>query len=350
MKITRNLALSFDDVLLEPQFSDVLSRENVDISTRIGNTKLKLGIISANMDSVTGPWMAKAMIENGAMGCLHRFWTIEQNVEAFRDCNSWVSIGIGEHELERAKALYDAGAKTFIVDVAHGASMAVVNHVKRLRSAIVDADLIVGNFATARSIYEFKARAGVVIDGYKVGIGGGSACTTRVVTGCGLPTLHSVIDCSQLDVPIIADGGIRNCDDFAKAIAAGASAVMMGRLLAGCDESCAEITQGYTGLYDERNSGAGYSTISKRYRGSASAESYEAQGKMAEHRTPEGDSFQVPYSGPVKNILQQFSAGLRSSLSYVGASTLDEFREKAVFNRVTEGGRAESFAHGKSTT
>lgn len=348
MKIERYL--SFDDVLIKPQFSTIKSRKDVDLSVNFCDMNLKLGVISSNMDTVTGTEMAKAMIQNGGVGALHRFMSIEDNIKQFKSSgNAIVSIGLGDKELERAEALYKAGAKVFLIDVAHGASMEVVNQTKRL-SYIVgwDSKIIVGNFATGRTIKDFIYHVGSkhLVEAYKVGIGGGSACLTRVVTGCGIPTFGSVLDCASIGVNIIADGGMRNSGDIAKALAAGAKVVMLGGMLAGTDESPGDI------IYGPSLSTGEYSTSDmvpkgKKYRGSASTESYEVQGKVAAHRSYEGDSFLVPYKGPVANVLQQIEGGLRSAMSYVNANTLDEFRENVEFIEVTHSGAAENSSHGK---
>lgn len=331
--------LSFDDVLLIPQFSGVKSRKDVDLSQKIMGTKLSIPIISSNMDTITGSHMASAMYTYGGIGALHRFMSIEDNVKEYISgpSRTIVSIGLGKSELERAEALFKVGAVNFLIDVAHGASMEVVKQTLALRDIIgYINNITVGNFATSRSIKDFVYHLGSnAVDNWKVGIGGGSACLTRVVTGCGLPTFASVVDCASTGLPIIADGGCKNSGDIAKALAAGASAVMLGGMLAGTDETPGDM------IYDN--------TVpqGKKYRGSASTESYESQGKIASHRSYEGDSFIVPYKGPVKNVIEQISGGLRSALSYVGASNLTEFRERAEFAEITGAGISENGAHGK---
>lgn len=369
--------LSFDDVLIVPKFSSIKSRADVDTSTELCGNKLKLGIIASNMDTVTGPEMARAMLDYGATAALHRFQSIEQNCAQFLE-SSWsnkenfkkpiVSIGLGKKELERAEALYSVGANVFLIDVAHGATTEVVNQTRELTKLLHhSAKIIVGNFANRQGIEDFNYHLGRKVDAYKAGIGGGSACLTRIVTGNGLPTFASVLDCSRTGLPIIADGGIRNSGDFAKALAAGATAVMMGRLFAACDESPSEkvfknslgnfITEneaypkkwnGTELVLDKDDPWTATLPVYKKYRGSASTESYQVQGKVASHRSYEGDAYYIPATGPVKNTLQQFEGGLRSAMSYVGANNIDEFQEKAEFVRVTQGGAKESGAHGKS--
>jgi len=335
-------ALSFDDVLIVPTFSEVTSRKNVSTTTSIGNLSLDLPIISANMDTVTGSEMANAMGEMGAGACLHRFSSIEENVKQYKNSpeQTMVSIGVGDLEYERALALYNAGARNFVIDVAHGASENVVKQYVKIRNSFNDdVTIIVGNFATAESIKAFESRIKTKKpDAYKVGIGGGSLCTTRIVTGCGLPTLHSVMDCASGGYTIIADGGIRNSGDIVKALAAGASAVMVGGVLSGAHETPGELVA----LSDAYGGG-----FYKKYRGSASLESYKVQNKEAKHRAPEGEATSVPYKGPVSSILQPLAAGIYSGMSYVGATNLTELRENANFVRVTDSGKKESQPHAK---
>lgn len=178
-----------------------------------------------------------------------------------------------------------------------------------------------------------------------------SMCTTRVVTGCGLPTLQSILDCRSLGIPIIADGGIKNSGDIAKSLAAGASIVMLGNLLSGTHETPGPLFDGNNwGRLNEDSPDFLNNKICKMYRGSASKESYEAQEKNAIHRTPEGESTLVPYKGSVTDVIENLTAGLKSSMSYVGATTLDEFCKKAILIEVSENGAKENYAHGKKST
>ncbi len=343
--------LTFDDVLIQPQFSTISSRKECDTTTKLGNLSLPLGIISSNMDTVTNEVMSTAMKEAGGLGALHRFCTIEENVAMYLKSpqETFVSIGVGEKELERAQALINIGARNFIIDVANGASSIVVQQYKNLRRILghFDCHVMVGNFATKESIFQFREalKGSQIPDSYKIGVGGGSLCTTRIVTGCGLPTLASVLDCASLrfngeKIALVADGGIRNSGDIAKALAAGAIAVMVGGILSGTDETPGEIIPGdrYTQV----------EPLFKKYRGSASKESYEVQGKTASHRTAEGESTLVPYKGPVAPILEQLKAGLQSSMSYVNARTMEEFRENAELVEITNAGIRENSAHGKN--
>ena len=336
--MSRNI--TFDDVLIKPKFSKITSRKDVDISSSIGDLKLNLPVISSNMDTVTSIEMAHAMYKYGGIGCLHRFSDINQNVKVIKEIlsnnsNAIVSIGLGTYEYDRAVALIEAGAKYVCIDVAHGAQISVVEQFNNLYDKYKDSiGIIVGNFATGDSIKEFRSLAKKEPLAFKVGVGGGSACLTRIQTGCGVPQLSSVIDCVNLNKEsnIISDGGKKYPGDIAKALAVGAKAVMLGSMLAGCDESPGELINGKF----------------KKYRGSASQESYEVQGKVAQWRTFEGDSFLVPYKGSVEKILQNIEGGIRSSFSYVGASTMAEFQEKAEIVEISYSTLKENFAHGKN--
>jgi IMP dehydrogenase len=339
--------LAFDDVLLVPKFSHITSRKDVDISTSVGGRYLDVPIISSNMDTVTSYKMTHAMEKAGGAGCLHRFWSIDDNVNAYKNsaANTWVSVGLGKYEFERALALVDAGASTIIVDVANGASMGVVNQARDIYNEFRgNIDIVVGNFATKAQIDTFTDKSEMTYAGYKIGVGGGSACLTRMVTGCGLPTFASLVDCLPLSehLNLIADGGIRNSGDLSKALAAGAKAVMCGAIFAGALESPGTIVNGSGNAPQPHEKGF------KKYRGSASLESYAAQGKQAFWRAPEGESFLVPYVGPVQEVIQGLEGGLRSSMSYMNAATLAEFRYNAEFVQMTRAGSIEGTAHGRS--
>lgn len=313
--------LSFDDVLIEPQFSMVRSRKDVDISTDFLGMKLSLPILNSNMDTVASPALCRTLVEYGTVGTLHRFWSIEENVQAFKDSihngiKPIVSIGIGLHELARAHALHDEGAKIFMLDVAHAANVSVVEMYNSLVSDFPDAKYIVGDFGSEQEIDEFLRRVDKVPDALKVGIGIGSVCRTRNVTGVGNTALSCLLDINgKYEMPIILDGGVSEIGDIAKALVAGADVVVSGSMFAGCDEA----------------PGKEFFKDTKEYRGSASLPSYEVQGKVATWRAPEGTSTWIKKKGPAINVLNNINGGLRSSLSYVGAFNLDEFKAKAKF-------------------
>ena len=338
--------ITFDDVLLLPQFSEVQSR--ADCNTQVGfmGTVFTTPIMSANMDTITNEVMANKMSELGGVGVLHRFQTIEQNVEMFKKSpDAWCSFGIGVKELDRVNALIEAGCTKFVLDVAHGASKVAAEQYIGVKTLFQNKTtfITVGNFATGPSIKDFVKyclHAGVMVpNAFKVGIGGGSMCTTRVVTGVGVPQLEALMDCVGTGYNIIADGGIRNSGDYAKALAVGAKAVMVGSLLSGTTETPGELIEITNGGYVD-----GYL---KKYRGSASSESYEVQGKTADHRSAEGESTLVPYKGSAEGIIKQLQAGLKSSMSYTGAKNLQDFRERAIMVKVSGNTQRENGAYGK---
>jgi IMP dehydrogenase len=250
------------------------------------------------------------------------------------------AIGVGDIELERAKALIDADCDVIVVDTAHGHSKGVIDMVKKIRS-FSNISIIAGNVATPEAVKDL-ALAGA--DAIKVGIGPGSICTTRIVAGVGVPQLSAVYHCAKeakkLGVKIIADGGIRNSGDIAKAIAAGADCVMLGSLLAGTDESPGQIV-----VYDD--------VTYKEYRGmgsigameKGSSDRYFQRGVQKNKLVPEGIEGVVPYKGNVEDILHQLIGGLKSSMGYLGQKDIESVQKNAQFIRITNAGLKESHPH-----
>ena len=340
--------LTFDDVLIAPKFSTIQSRKDVTLNAHMGEKLLSLPVISANMDTVTDSDMCYAMGKAGGVGCLHRFMPPKATLSVWHenlDNKPIISIGLGSEEMGRACLLANAGATHFCIDVAHGAQLAVVEQANNLRKAVPHAYIIVGNFASADSVKEFLDRAFYSVDAFKVGVGPGSACTTRIKTGVGVPQLSAVMSIAKTlkntDIQVIADGGMKTPGDIAKALGAGAHFVMLGGMLAGTDETPGEV------IYPEVGPNEKACPV-KKYRGSASHESYAVQGKVGSHRTAEGESFMVPYKGPVANILADIEGGVRSAMTYVGARNLDEFRERCEFVQISPATVRENGAHGKS--
>lgn len=324
--------LTFEDVLLAPGYSDIASRADIDISQEFLGRKYGIPIISANMDFVTEERMAMAMLANRGFYVLHRFMPDKELIaKAIKlyDTLAVVSFSVGvrdpEAELKKISTLASAlsiGALTVTVDVAHGHSRKVADMVKRLKDNGVPR-VIAGNVATMDG-YSFLNDAGA--DAIKVGVGPGSVCTTREVTGVGVPQISAILDIqkywrySDHRVPIIADGGMKNSGDIVKALAAGADMVMLGSLLAGTDEAPGEQRVDRHGK------------VWRPYRGQS------IFGVNASHYTPEGVEGWVEAKGPVKDVLQQLGAGIRSGCSYVGARNLQELREKAEFIQITQAG------------
>ncbi len=253
------------------------------------------------------------------------------------------AISTGEASFRRAELLVEAGVDVLVIDTAHGHSQFVIDQVKRVKEAFGEqVDVIAGNVATAEAT-EALIEAGA--DAVKVGIGPGSICTTRIVAGVGVPQLTAILDCvsaaRRTDTPIIADGGIKYSGDMAKALAAGAASVMIGSLLAGTDESPGEVY-----LYQGRSYKAyrGMGSVGAMARGSADRY-FQAEVKDTMKFVPEGIEGQVPYKGPVGNVLHQLVGGLRAAMGYTGAANLREFVERARFIRITNAGLRESHVH-----
>ena len=257
------------------------------------------------------------------------------------------ATGVGESGFERAMALVEAGVDVLVIDTAHGHSAGVIKAVEYIKSKIGNTQIIAGNVATPEAV---KALAEAGADAVKVGIGPGSICTTRIVAGVGVPQLTAILECAEighkLDVPIIADGGIKFSGDIAKAMAAGASTCMVGSLLAGTDEAPGEVI-----LYQGRSykSYRGMGSVGAMARGSA--DRYFQQDVQDNLKlVPEGIEGRVPYKGPAGQIIHQMVGGLKASMGYTGSATLADFRERAQFVRITNAGLRESHAHDVTIT
>ncbi len=259
------------------------------------------------------------------------------------------AVGVKGDHLPRAKALCDAGADALVVDIAHGHSVHAIDTVKEIKRKLGDVEVVAGNVATAKGALDL-IKAGA--DAVKVGVGSGSICVTRVVTGSGVPQLTAIMDsvagAAGYDVPVIGDGGIRNPGDVTKAIAAGASSVMVGSLFAGTEES-----PGPTVLRDgvryklTRGMASLAATVDRRVResGGSGPREDELIEEVIEESVPEGVEGLIPYKGRVDEVVKQLAGGLRSGMSYSGAHTLAELRKNAEFMRITSAGHKESLPH-----
>ncbi len=466
--------LTFDDVLLVPKRSPIVSRSQTDVATRLSrNINLNIPLVSANMDTVTESHMAIAIAREGGIGIIHRFMTIQDQVDAIlkvkrsesvvieqpytvkpdatvldlqkvmaqygvsgllvEDAGKLVGIitrrditfennlkrkvselmtkdvitakagttidqakeilrknrieklplvdsknriaglitskdvmmmeqyplaskdkkgrllvgaavGVKGDYLERTEALLEAGADTIVVDIAHGHSENAINTVKYIKKAFPNCDLIAGNVATGEGARDL-IKAGV--DSVKVGVGSGSICITRVVTGSGVPQLTAVIDAvkaaKDYDIPVISDGGVRTSGDLTKALAAGASAVMIGSMFGGTDESPGKTLVKNGKKYKMyRGMASFYASLGRKYReeGPEVIDSDDLNDFV-----PEGVEATVPYKGSVVEIIRQLVGGLRSGLSYCGAKTIPEMQHNAEFIKMSPAGYKESQPH-----
>lgn len=474
MKILPDLALTYDDVLLVPQYSDVASRRTLWTQTRLTRgIVLQAPILSANMDTVTESEMAIAMARQGGVGIIHRFMSIEDQVkqiERVKKSESFIvdnpitltnsrtvgdvkkiveetytggililddqehlvgivttrdilletddakpiselmtrkvvsappntkleqaekilhehrieklplvdadgrlaglitmkdimklsefpkatkdsrgrlavgaAVGVKSNELKRVEQLLDAGADCIVVDIAHGDSKLEIDTIKSIRQEFASAQIIGGNVATAEGTQRL---IDVGVDAIKVGVGPGSICITRVVTGAGVPQLTAVMNCAGVarpqDIPLIADGGIRASGDVVKALAAGASTVMIGSLLAGTDESPGLLMTRKGHRYKvSRGMASIQANVVRKVREGED----EITQEEIEDYVSEGVEAAVPYRGSAREILGRLIGGLQSGMSYCGAHSVDELYEKAVFVRMTEVGLSESRPH-----
>lgn len=348
---------TYDDVCLIPQMTMLRSRSDADTVVPFGRnneSKLLAPFISANMDTVTGPEMAAVMWDVGGIGALHRFNTVKEACRDFlkvKEINPIaeciVSVGVHDYE-DRCTELAKAGAKYFVVDIAHGHSIAMKETPTWMKNnlRLNNGDrpyIIAGNVATPLAVRHLSEWGADVI---KVGIGPGACCKTRIVTGHGVPQFSAVLDCareaSRLGVKTIADGGIRNSGDIVKAFAAGTDFVMLGSLLSGTKEAPGEMITKVTERGDKQHF--------KVYRGMASDSAREDRGKAYNDQysyvpAAEGVKTLVPYKGTAHSIIMQLKKGLKSGMSYCNATKVDEIKDCALFELQTSSGFSEGKPH-----
>ena len=332
-------AVTYDDMLLVPQYSDITSRSEVDISSALSVTSaLQLPIMASPMDTVSEVDMGVAMAKAGGLAVIHRYNTIpEQGDLVYRTASdvstslTAAAIGVSGDYLERATTVVALGANVLCVDVAHGHHIMTKNALNELRKAFGDdIYIIAGNVCTLEGVNDVSDWGANAV---RCNIGGGSICSTRIVTGHGLPGLQTIFDCARTDrdVKIIADGGIKTSGDIVKALAAGADFVMCGSLLAGTEESPGQVISLPDG------------SRMKEYRGMASKDAQmDWRNKSS---TPEGVASYIPYKGSVTDILADLEGGIRSGLSYTGARTIAQLQHKAEWARQTSAGTVESGTH-----
>ena len=340
-------ALTFDDVLLLPQYSSIVPA-NTNISVSLSKTiNLKTPFISSAMDTVTESKMATAVAREGGIGVIHRNLDIKKQCNEVKKVkknllNVGAAIGTSQKELFRAKNLVDVGADLIVIDTAHGHSKNVITMLNKLKKFSSKITICVGNIATgeaAKLLYNSGA------DILKVGIGPGSICTTRMVAGIGVPQITALLNVKKAinkkKIKIVSDGGIKFSGDIIKAIAAGADAIMMGSIFAGTDESPGKkfiFKNKLYKLYRGMGSiGAMSSGSSERY--------FQKNHKDKSKFVPEGVESRVLYKGKVAKIIYQLQGGLRSSMGYIGAQKLQDVSKKSKFIKITKAGFYESMVH-----
>ena len=356
MKFEDGIKLDFDDVLIRPKRSTLSSRSGVDIRKEYQYLhtpvrELVVPIVAANMDTVGTMEMSDSLHDYNIQTCLHKYYKVDDLVDYFSfhpRLNTFYTIGIKEEEVAKLLSVHNSlpaieecglGIHKICIDVANGYQKVFVDHVKRIRNLFPDTIIMAGNVCTPEMVSELLISGGADI--VKIGIGPGSVCTTRIVTGCGYPQLSAIIECSDaahgLNGHICADGGCRTPGDVVKAFAAGADFVMLGSMLAGTEECEGEwnyqreITKNDSGGYD-----VGEKNVKKslHFYGMSSEYAMEAHNDgVGTYRTSEGKSMSVEYKGPVSNVIQQITGGLRSACAYVGARTLKDFPKCATFVR-----------------
>lgn len=359
-KILEKDALTFDDVLLVPQYSEI-TPDMADVSTKLTNTfKMNVPFLSAAMDTVSEHKLVTALALAGGLGVIHKNMSIadqakevemvknyefdnEKNKKALIDKKGRLcvgaAIGVTADMMDRVYALLDAGVDVFVLDSAHGDSKNIINAIKNLRLEYPSMELIAGNVATYEGALDLmKAGASAV----KVGMGPGSICTTRIIAGIGVPQLQAVMDCAraskEMNVPIIADGGIKYSGDVVKALAAGANTVMLGGLFATCEEAPGDI----------------YESNGKKYRTYRGMGSIEAMAKGSTDRyfqtghkkfVAEGVQGIVEVKTTVEELVFQLIGGLKAGMGYCGSKDIPTLQEKGTFIKITNNALLESHPH-----
>ena len=352
---------TFDDVLLVPAYSSVVPNQ-VELTTRLtSKITLKMPLVSAAMDTVTEQQMAIALAQLGGLGIIHKNMPIEKQAEMVNNVKMTpvvnlekaavdesgrllcgAAVGVGELTLQRVEALVKAGVDIVTIDSAHGHSPGVIDTIKLVNEAYPDLDIMGGNIISASGATDLIYAGCSCV---KVGIGPGSICTTRVISGVGVPQLTAISDVAsiakQYQVGVIGDGGIKQSGDIVKAIACGADAVMLGSLFAGCEQTPGEVIEVYGQKVKQY---VGMGSLSAMMRGSSDR---YFQGGVSEldKLVPEGIEATVNYKGDVSEVTYQLLGGLRSGMGYCGAPTIQSLKDNAKFMVISTNGLQESHPH-----
>ena len=345
-------ALTFDDVLLLPKYSKILP-VNTDISLQL--TKkilLRVPFLTSAMDTVTESLMAIAIAKEGGLGVIHRNLNIkDQSKEVMKVKNKKLlvgaAVGTNKDDMDRVRSLISNGVDLIVIDTAHGHSAKVIKTLSTIKKITKDTPVCVGNIATGEAAKQLYNSGADVI---KVGIGPGSICTTRMVAGIGVPQISAIINVKKAlykkKISIISDGGIKFSGDIAKALAAGADAIMMGSIFAGTDESPGKKFKDKGKIFKQYR---GMGSIGAMSAGSANRY-FQKNFKDKSKFVPEGVEGRVEYKGKVSKIIYQLQGGLRSSMGYIGAKNLKNINKKAKFVKITKAGFYESMVHSVEMT
>ena len=340
-------SLTFDDVTLVPQYSSILPYETITKTELSKNLKLNIPLLSSAMDTVTESKMAIAIAKSGGLGIIHKNLNPKKQaleVKKVKKNNMIVgaAVGTNEKDIDRVYKLLESKVDLIVIDTAHGHTKKVLTIIKKIKKISKNSIVCAGNIATGKAA-KFLADSGVDI--VKVGIGPGSICTTRLVTGIGVPQLSAVLDVKKAlknyKTKIISDGGVKFSGDISKAIAAGADAVMIGSLFAGTTESPGKIFK-YKGKLYKNFRGMG----SAGAMSAGSADRYfQKKNKNISKYVAEGVEGIVQFKGPLNKIIYQLVGGLKSSMGYMGSKTIKDLQKKSEFVKITKAGFYESMVH-----
>lgn len=346
------LGLTYDDVLLLPDESEFIPSQVSTKAKLTRNIEIEIPLLSSAMDTVTESPMAIAMSKAGGIGIIHRNLSIDDQVnevaKALKFGMVGAAVGVGESGFSRASALIESGVTVIVVDTAHGHHRAVLDNIARIKKSFPKSEIIGGNVAT-RSGAQALINAGV--DGVKVGVGPGSICTTRVVAGVGVPQITAILEshkaCANAGIALIADGGLQYSGDITKAIVAGADCVMIGSLLAGCDEAPGDLVEIADKKYKSyRGMGSLGAIQSRGEKKSYSKDRYMQDDVLSEDKlVPEGVEGMVLYKGGVAEVIHQLVGGLRSGMGYAGTKTIADLKLKGRLVQITTAGLQESHPH-----
>jgi len=345
-------ALTFDDVLILPRYSSVLPTDTNITLSLTKKINLKVPFLSSAMDTVTESNMAIAIARAGGIGVIHRNLKIKSQTNEIikvkrKKLSVGGAIGTNNEDLERARSLIENGVDLIVIDTAHGHSEKVLKILSKLKKININIPICVGNIATGEAAKKlYNAGADII----KVGIGPGSICTTRMVAGIGVPQISAIMQVKQAlkkkKIKKISDGGIKFSGDIAKALAAGADAIMMGSIFAGTDESPGKKFKIKGKTYKQYR---GMGSIGAMSSGSANRY-FQKNHKDKSKFVPEGVEGRVEYKGSVSKIIYQLQGGLRSSMGYIGAKNLNDINKKAKFIKITKAGFYESMVHSVEMT